>query len=252
MATPRYRIIRDELLEDIESGRLRAGERVPSENELVARFGVSRMTARRALQELADAGFLLRTRGLGSFVADSRPMSSMLQVRNIADEIAERGHRHTAELLRLESVAAGEELGRYFDVESGDELYHSVLVHRENGVPIQHEDRYVNPACAPDYLAQDFAGTTPNEYLSAVAPLAEADHVVEATTAMPGVAQALEIRPEAPCLRVTRRTFSRQGVVTFTRLTYPGNRYRLGSHLDFRPPASREERRDGNTHRGKA
>src|SRR6056297_692717 len=101
MGTPRYRIIRDELLEDIESGRLRAGERVPSENELVARFGVSRMTARRALQELAGAGFLLRTRGLGSFVADSRPMSSMLQVRNIADEIAERGHRHTAEVLRL-------------------------------------------------------------------------------------------------------------------------------------------------------
>jgi GntR family histidine utilization transcriptional repressor len=243
MATPRYRLIRDELLEDIESGRLRAGERVPSENELVARFGVSRMTARRALQELADAGFLLRTRGLGSFVADSRPMSSMLEVRNIAEEIAERGHRHTAEVLELGSVAAGRELGRYFDLEPDAELFHSVLVHCENGVPIQHEDRYVNPACAPDYLAQDFSGTTPNEYLTAVVPLAEADHVVEATTAMPGVARALEIDAQAPCLRVTRRTFSRRAVVTFARLTYPGNRYRLGSHLDFRPPAIRA---DGN------
>ncbi len=238
MAKPRYRLIRDELLEDIESGRLRAGERVPSENELVARFGVSRMTARRALQELAHAGFLLRTRGLGSFVADSRPKSSMLAVRNIADEIAERGHRHSAEVLSLESVTAGEELGRYFDLEPDDELYHSVLVHRENGVPIQHEDRYVNPLCAPDYLVQDFAGRTPNEYLTAVAPLAEADHVIEATTAMPAVARALEIRPQAPCLRVTRRTFSRRAVVTFARLTYPGNRYRLGSHLDFRPPTA--------------
>jgi len=251
MATPRYRLIRDELLEDIESGRLQAGERVPSENELVGRFGVSRMTARRALQELADAGFLLRTRGLGSFVADSRPMSSMLQVRNIADEIAERGHRHSARVLSLESVTAGEELGRYFDLAPDDELYHSVLVHRENGVPIQHEDRYVNPACAPEYLVQDFADTTPNEYLTAVAPLAEADHVIEATTAMPALARALEIHPRAPCLRVTRRTFSRRAVVTFARLTYPGNRYRLGSHLDFRPPAAATETTPAESARGK-
>lgn len=241
----RYQLIRDELLEDIESGRLRAGDRVPSENELVARFGVSRMTARRALQELADAGFLLRTRGLGSFVADSRPTSSMLEVRNIGDEIAERGHRHSSEVLELEAVPASAELGHYFGLEPGAELYHSVLVHRENDVPIQHEDRYVNPACAPDYLAQDFSETTPNVYLTAVAPLAEADHVVEATTPMPSVARALEIPEEAPCLQVTRRTFSRRAVVTFARLTYPGSRYRLGSHIEFRPPRGRADYRRG-------
>lgn len=247
MPPPRYKVIRDRVLQDIESGRLRAGDRVPSENELVGDYGVSRMTARRALQELADAGFLLRTRGVGSFVADSRPMSSMLQVRNIAEEIAERGHRHSSEVLILESVSASAELGHYFEIEPGGELYHSTLVHRENDVPIQHEDRYVNPACAPDYLEQDFRGTTPNVYLSGVAPLAEADHVVEATTAAPGVARALDIPDEAPCLQVTRRTFSRQAVVTFARLTYPGSRYRLGSHLDFRSSA----RRNGITRRGK-
>ncbi len=230
---PRYRVIRDHLLEAIESGRLGPGDRVPSENELVGQFSVSRMTARRALQELADAGFLLRTQGLGTFVADSRPMSSMLEVRNIADEIAERGHRHDCRVLALESVAASEDLGHYFELAAGDRLYHSVLLHRENGVPIQHEDRYVNPACAPDYLAQDFTGVTPNVYLSDVAPLAEADHVVEATTAEPAVAAALGIAPTTPCLRVTRRTFSRRTVVTLARLTYPGTRYRLGSHLSF-------------------
>ncbi|MEJ2602167.1 MAG: histidine utilization repressor [Gammaproteobacteria bacterium] len=239
MRKPRYQIIRDHLLDEIEGGRLRAGDRVPSENELVSRFGVSRMTARRALQDLADAGFLLRTRGLGSFVADSRPMSSMLEVRNIADEIAERGHRHSTRVLTLESVAADGELSRHFDVEPGTVIYHSVLVHRENDVPIQHEDRYVDPRIAPDYLAQDFREITPNVYLSEVAPLAEADHVVEATTAPPAVARALDIPEDAPCLRVTRRTFSRRALVTVARLTYPGNRYRLGTHLDFRPPDRR-------------
>ena len=241
---PRYQIIRDELLDDIDSGRLGPGDRVPSENELVGRFGVSRMTARRALQELAAAGFLLRTRGRGSFVADSRPMSSLLEVRNIADEIAERGHRHSSDVLALESTTAGEELGHYFDMEAGSELYHSLVVHRENDRPIQYEDRYVNPACAPDYLEQDFRSITPNVYLSAVAPLVEADHVVEATAASPAIARALEL--SEACLQVTRRTFSRHAVVTFARLTYPGNRYRLGGHLDFRSP----ERRTQRIHRG--
>ncbi len=243
MPQPRYQIIRDHLLDEIECGRLRAGDRVPSENELVNRFAVSRMTARRALQELADAGFLLRTRGLGSFVADSRPMSSMLEVRNIADEIAERGHRHSTRVLTLESVAADEALSRSFELDPGATLYHSVIVHRENDVPIQHEDRYVNPATAPDYLDQDFRRTTPNVYLSEVAPLAEADHVVEATTAPPAVAAALRIAEDTPCLRVTRRTFGRSGVVTVARLTYPGDRYRLGTHLEFGPANRRATRK---------
>lgn len=236
MPLPRYRMIRDHLLEAIEAGELQAGDRVPSENELVAQFSVSRMTARRALQELADAGFLLRTQGLGSFVTDSRPMSSMLEVRNIADEIVERGHRHSCRVLELGSVRAGAELSHYFELDAGAPLFHSVLLHLENDVPIQHEDRYVNPGCAPDYLKQDFSDTTPNVYLSEVAPLGEADHVVEATVPEPAVARALDIAGTAPCLRVTRRTFSRIGIVSLARLTYPGSRYRLGGHLSFPAP----------------
>ncbi len=93
MAQPRYAQIKSHLLQQIEQGELPPGTKVASENRLSEQFGVSRMTAKRALDDLADAGFLIRSQGLGTFVADSRPMSSMLQIRNIADEIRERGHQ---------------------------------------------------------------------------------------------------------------------------------------------------------------
>ena len=77
----RYQQIKTAILDQIESGNMRPGDRVPSENQLTEAYGVSRMTARRALTELVEEGMLLRSQGLGTFVSDSRPMSSMLTIR---------------------------------------------------------------------------------------------------------------------------------------------------------------------------
>ena len=75
MLQPRYQVIKNHLLEQIEAGVLVPGTRVASENQLSQQFQVSRMTARRALKELSDAGYLFRSQGLGTFIADARPMS---------------------------------------------------------------------------------------------------------------------------------------------------------------------------------
>ena len=103
----------------------------------------------------------------------------------------------------------------------------------EDGRPIQYEDRYVNPQFAPEYLQQDFHDQTPNAYLSRVAPLTEADHVVEAVKANKAIAQVLKMDADQPCLKITRRTWCKQGVVSFAYLLHPGERYSLGSHLNF-------------------
>ncbi|MDP9066232.1 MAG: GntR family transcriptional regulator, partial [Pseudomonadota bacterium] len=67
---PLYLQVKRHILENIESGRWATAARVPSENDIVKSFGVSRMTANRALRELRDAGVLVRIAGVGSFVAD--------------------------------------------------------------------------------------------------------------------------------------------------------------------------------------
>ena len=84
-AEPRYRQVKSHILKLIGDGELQANDRVPSENELVGTLGVSRMTVNRALRELADDGFVVRLAGVGTFVADSRPHSDVMMVRNIAE-----------------------------------------------------------------------------------------------------------------------------------------------------------------------
>ena len=226
-AEPRYRQVKSHILQMISDGQLTPNDRVPSEHELVAALGVSRMTVNRALRELADGGFVTRLAGVGTFVADSRPHSDVLRVRNIADEIRARGHTHSAKEIKLEEVVADQRLVDRLEVRPGDPLYHSIILHMESGQPIQLEDRYVCPRLAPDYLTIDFTKTTPSAYLTKVAPLHTAEHVIRAIQPMQKVRRWLNMKENEPCLVIRRRTWSNGRPVSLAELSHPGSTYEL-------------------------
>ena len=156
MSLPAWKTIHDHVLAGIRAGRWSEGDRVPSETELCERFGVARMTAGRAIRELVAARIVVRVKGAGTFVAPPPFHSDVVEIRNIADEIAASGHRHQAEVLVLEKAAADAALAALMGVRRGTRLFHSRLLHRDNGVPRQLEERWVHPALAPEYLEQDF------------------------------------------------------------------------------------------------
>ena len=236
MAQNKYQIIKQHLLQKIESGQWPEYQVVPSENVLAEQFGVSRMTARRALQDLANQGIITRNQGAASVVASIKSQSSLIEIRNIADEIAERGHEYKAEQILLRESLSSQLVANQLGLPQGKSVYHSRVVHFENNVPVQLEERFVNPDMVPDYLQQNFETITPHTYLSRVAPLTEADHHIEAILPEGDIAKPLQIDPGQPCLLVQRRTWSKKAVVSFANLTHPGNRYRLGGHLTFHSP----------------
>lgn len=233
MATPKFAEIKQFILTKVETGEWQQHSRVPSENQLAEQFECSRMTARRALTELTESGVLERSQGLGTFVAGLKSQSSMLAIRNIADEIKDRGHGYSVQQLELKQIQARAQTAIALGLEEGCPVFYSLLVHCEQALPLQIEERYVNPQLAPDYLEQDYTLQTPHEYLSFVAPLTEARHTIEAILANPSQQQQLQIEVSEPCLQILRRTWSRQGVVSFARLIHPGSRFRLGGHLTF-------------------
>jgi GntR family histidine utilization transcriptional repressor len=235
--TALYQAVKDHVRERIRSGKWRPGGRVSSEHDLVAALGVSRMTVNRALRELAASGEVVRFVGIGTFVAEEKPQSALLRVANIADEIRARGHDYSCDVVRVAREFAGVDVAGALGLHPGDPVYHSVCVHRENGVPIQLEDRYVNPAAAPDFAAQDFTRVPPAAYLLRAIPLDEVEHVVDAVIPSREEARLLEIRSTVPCLVLTRRTRSGRNLVTWVRCIHPGPRYRLGAR--FRAHASR-------------
>lgn len=233
MTIPKFSIIKQHICDMIESGLWVQHSKVPSENELAEQFTVSRMTARRALQELTEQGLLVRSQGAGTFVATFKSQSSLLEIKNIADEITVRGHKHHALQLELKAVDVDDEIAILLDLKNSEPVFYSEVLHFENDQPIQLEQRFVNSRLVENYLQQNFTQMTPHEYLSAKAPLTEATHEVEAVLANTEICALLTIEQTQPCLQVKRRTWSSQGVVSLAILTSPGNKYRLGSHLTF-------------------
>lgn len=233
MNTAKFTQIKQFILKQIESGNWVEHQRIPSENELSEQFSVSRMTARRSLQELTDEGVLNRSKGSGTFVSSFKSQSSLLEIRNIADEVTEAGHLYSAQLISIEKLTADAAIATELDINIGDSAYFSKILHLQNQQPIQLEQRYVNASLVPGYINQDFSLITPHEYLSKEAPLTEATHQIEAVLIEANISTLLAIKAEQPCLQVKRRTWSSQGVVSLAILTSPGDKYRLGGHLKF-------------------
>jgi len=232
-STALYLAVKEHIRQKIQSGIWKMGERIASEHELVAELGVSRMTVHRGLRELAAEGLLQRVAGVGTFVADGKAESSLLQVVNIAEEIRARGHVHTFALLEATRKSAPLAVAAALGLTPGDSVFHVVGIHHEDGVPMQLEDRYVNPKVCPAFLDQDFTQVLPGEYLLQAVPLDDVEHGVDATAATLDEAERLGLAPGSPCLVLTRRTWSRGNCVTFVRCIHPGSRYRLGTR--FKP-----------------
>lgn len=226
-STPIFQRIKDYLLSEIASGRWKEGDLVPSEQALVRQFGVSRMTVNRAVRELTAEQVLTRRQGSGTYVAPRKYQATLVEIRSIADEVRARGHRHGSRLRLLEQAIATEALALQFALAPDAPLFHSVIVHFENEVPIQLEDRWVNPACAPDYLQQDFGSMTPNEHLMAVAPLQGATYSIEALPAPRDIAGMLGIDAHAACLVLNRKTTSHGRVASVVTMWHPGHLMQL-------------------------
>ncbi|MFA9275130.1 MAG: histidine utilization repressor [Candidatus Aquirickettsiella gammari] len=226
-ATPVFQTIKDFLLREIQAGTWKEGDAIPSEAALAQQFNVSRMTVNRAVRELTSEQILNRIQGSGTYVAQQKYQATLVAIKSIADEIRSRGHAHRSELHELVEVEASEILAQQFQVEPGYRLFHSVIVHFENEIAIQVEDRWVNSALAQDYLNQDFSSITPNEYLVAVAPLQGVDYSIEAVMPPKHIADMLHISSKEVCLVLHRKTRSQNQIATIVTMWHPGARYQF-------------------------
>ena len=149
-----------------------------------------------------------------------------------------RGHTHSCDVIRQSRQHARGEVAKALHVEQGEDVFHLLLVHRENGTPIQLEDRHVIAGFAPDCLEQDFTQVTPSAYLTGISPLQEAEQVVRAVTPNAAVKKHLQMGADEPALAVIRRTWAHGRPVTFARLHHPGSRYELAGH--YTPPGTQK------------
>lgn len=222
---PLYEQIKLHVLDRIADGTFRPGAKIPSDNQLAAELGTSRLTANRALRELTASGVLQRINGVGTFVAQPRASSTFVLLHNIADDIRKRGDVLSIRVHAVERVHAAGDTARRFGFSGSDWVFHSLIVYCANGSPVQLEDRFVSPDFAPDFLNQDFAKQSTTDYLQSIALPSRTEHEIQAVLPDSKEAKLLEVKESDPCLVVSRRTWVGPSVTTFTRFIHPGTRH---------------------------
>lgn len=233
--TPIFAQIRTRLEDPISSGELAADQRIPSERQLSARFGVSRMTVRQALDELIQAGLLYSLPGKGTFVADRRIIEQPLRhLTSFTQDIIARGMRPSSRLLTAHHMQASFEVARLFGFAPTVEVVQVTRLRLADDEPLAIETVHIPSALVPGLLERDLATESLYEVLARDYGLAlvEAHQTIEAAEPTLEEQRILGLDVPRPVLRISRLTSDSSGrTVEFVRSVYRGDRYQLTVEL---------------------
>lgn len=218
----RHTDLKQAILARIRSGEWPPNHRLPSESALVEMFGVSKVIADRAMQELAREGEVDRVRGIGSFVASRHQRRREAAIPDLGANLRRMGLSHDVAIVKLAEESASKEVAQLLATEVGASVFRSVLVHTADRVPILLEDRYVLPAFAPNYLQQNFAHRSPFIFLAEEVNLTGFEHAVEAAFPKDWERKLLILLPAEPCLGIFETISAEQAIVSSTRFVASG------------------------------
>lgn len=223
MRTPLNERIRQDFEGRILSGELAPGDRLPTEQALMAHYGCARMTVSKALTGLVTAGLVERRKKAGSFVARPRLHSMVLDVPDLEAQARDSGRRYgfrlTARTVRPSRTADAERISR------AGRLLELDGVHSADGAPFAVEQRLVSLDAVPGIEAVDFEAQAPGTWLLQHVPWTEAETRILAVGAGPAETLALGIASGAPCLCVERRTWRQSESITFVRQVFVADSY---------------------------
>ena len=218
--------IRAEVEARILSGDWKPGDRLPTETELMARYGCSRMTVNKAMASLAATGLISRNRRAGTVVARPRMHAAVLTIPDIRADIEARGARYGYRVLLDEQRppccvhlgAEGHHLGQSRFIRS---------VHLADDSPVLIEDRHIFLDAVPNAAMADFRSEPPGSWLLGHVPWTQAEHRIAAIAADAPTARALSVTAGTPCLLVERRTWRADETLTIARQVFRGDAFDL-------------------------
>ena len=229
---PQFALIKQFLEQQIASGELSSGAKIPTEQSLADSFSVSRMTARRAVQELADAGMLTRTPGSGTFVAEPIKTVPMIAITNLVDA-AKQSNTHSHRIISADAVQLAATKARLMGLMADTLVFQLNLLHLNNNRPIQWQQICVNRSLAPALLKQKMDKIDPNDYLQWVCTPTKSDYQV--SSVLPSASQRRDLdlshQDNASCLSVERRDWVGESVLSISTMLHPAEQFYLGDPL---------------------
>lgn len=201
------------------------GSPAPSERELVAQFGVARMTVRQAMDALVVEGLLERIPGKGTFVA--RPRRTASTITSYTEEMARRGLLAESVTLLARREQAGPGVARALNISEGDPVVHWKRLRRADAQPMCVEDAYLNEILLPGFLQSGMPTSLYEALDSRGMRPTWAEDSINADIAQGDEAGQLEVEVGAPVLRHSRRALCGDKVVSVSRSVFRADRYTL-------------------------
>lgn len=212
---PIYSRIREEIRQQILRGDLRPGNRIPSEEKLASRYGISRMTARHAVTQLVQEGYLYRVHGKGTFVCKPKVGRSAGRLQGFADDMEKRGYTVRSEVQGFRRFVPGQEIREKLDLARGGEAYELIRVRYVSDVPTAYQMAYLPAGLFPGLDRFDFSQERLYRVLETcydTRPF-QADQAMGARDARGEIARALEVPVGTALLFDERRTLREDGRV---------------------------------------
>ena len=231
---PLYAQVEDVLVARISSGALPIGTQLPSEEELIREFEVSRTTIRTTIQNLVRQGLVEIRRGRGTFVASPRMVQELTELTGFVEDMRVLGRTPTACVLGREVAPAAPHVAEKLAVPAGAAVVQIRRVRLSDGVPLSFDETYLPEELGRKVMTDDLTKEPIFTLLEERydTPLVEAEYILEAAVAEPVVAAALEVAVGSPIFLIERTSYtSGHRAVDYERLHYRGDYIRFKTRL---------------------
>ncbi len=231
---PIYHQLADLIQKQIDGGDLKPGQALPAEREYAERFGISRMTARQALNQLVTNGYLYRIQGKGTFVSEKKIEKPLMGITSFTEEMAARGMKPGSKLLCFNVIPAVPAIADQLQISEGSPVYQIERIRLADDVPMAIETNYIS-ARLLEGLTEEIAVSQSlyafmEEKLGAA--VEEARQSIESSLAERAEAQSLGIQPGAPVMRIERLACLGDGTpAEYVKSTFRADRYKFIVHL---------------------
>ncbi|MBC7099301.1 GntR family transcriptional regulator [Candidatus Bipolaricaulota bacterium] len=225
-----YARIKDWLRLEIEAGRYRPGDRIPTEHELMERFGVSRATVRHAIQELVLEGWLYRVQGSGTFVARPKYRQTLSRLTSFSEDMQLLGLTPRARLLQFQVEEARPPVAEALGIPPGSQVLRIERLRYADDEPMAINLSILPRELLPDLNPAELEGKSLYGILEKKYGfiLSRAEQTLEPALADEYTAKLLEVPVGSPLLLVEGVVYLKNGVpIEWVQIRYRGDRYKF-------------------------
>jgi GntR family transcriptional regulator len=229
-----YSRVETVLAGEITDGALTVGDQLPTEDDLVTRFEVSRITVRRAIQNLVNRGLVEIRRGKGTFVAAPKITQELTELSGFVEDMHALGRQPTARVIGKEVVTADASVASHLALTKGERVVRIRRVRLADGVPLSFDETYLPLKIGKKIITNNLKVEPIFSLLERKygVPLIEAEYKLEAVAAEAEVAAALRVRQGSPIFRIERTSYSTgDQPVDYEKLYYRGDLVRFVTRL---------------------